>query len=371
LFSMPLQLLFALFIVGALNEELEGNLDDQLTECTNILGHAQSFYGGLPNFNDNRRRLADSDDDGEKLEDDVEESLDTCLAVVQAVNNFYNDYEDGDGEIDLGGPWKDPIILNVGGTHFPTTLATLRSRNGTLFEKMFRNGSMTKYSPDGTFFIDRNPGTLEFILEFLRTGDLLLKSGDNNLRPQLLDDAEFFELPEELIVYLRFSCLEGIDLSFSEVSWLNNALPGNTRLGGLLFDTSKDGDAASTFHNRCDGEGATVTIVETTLGVMFGGYTDLSWSSSGGWGTDSDAFVFRLRPSSPKKFVVRSSTTAIYRSSGRGPYFGNNAFVIQNYPKSNAKSFVSHGTYHGLNGYFLNNDHYDFRVEEYVVVQAV
>jgi len=365
---MPLQLLLALFIVGALNEDLEGNLDDQLTECTNILGHARSFYGGLPNFIDNRRRLADSEDDGEELEDDVEESLDTCLAVVQAVHNFYSDYDDI-GEIDLG-PWKDPIILNVGGTHFPTTLATLRSRNGTLFEKMFRHGSNTTYSPDGTFFLDRNPGTLEFILDFLRTGDMLLKSGDNDLRPQLLDDAEYFELPEELKVYLRFSCLEGIDLSFSEVSWLNNALPANTKLGGLLFDTSKDGDHSSTFHARCDGEGATVTIVETTLGVMFGGYTDQSWASSGGWATDTDAFVFRLRPSL-KKFIVSSSTNAIYRHSSYGPWFGSTAIRIYQNPMYNADSRVGTGSYYGLNGYVLNNGHEDFRVKQYVVVQAV
>jgi len=86
--------------------------------CTNILSHTQSFYGGLPNYNDNRRRLADSEDDGEELEDNVEKYLDTCKAVVQAVHNFYEENEESDGDIDLGGPWKDPIILIVGGTHF-------------------------------------------------------------------------------------------------------------------------------------------------------------------------------------------------------------------------------------------------------------
>jgi len=37
------------------------------------------------------------------------------MAIVQAVHNFYEDYGESEGEIDLGGLWKDPIILNVGG----------------------------------------------------------------------------------------------------------------------------------------------------------------------------------------------------------------------------------------------------------------
>jgi len=362
---MPFPLLFALLIVGALNKDLGANLEDKLKECTNILNHAHDFYGGLPKFND-RRRLADSDE----LEDDVEKSLDTCMAVVQAVHNFYEDSGEQDVETGLKLPWEDPIVLNVGGTHFSTTLATLQSKNGTFFEKMFRQGATTTCSADGTFFIDRNPKTFEYILDFLRTGDMLVKSEDASIRSQLLEDAEFFELPEELKEYLRLSSLASIDLSFSEVTWLNKQLPSNIKLGGLLFDTSKDGSAASTFHNRCDGEGATVTIIETTLGVLFGGYTDQSWSSSAGWVTDTDAFVFRLRPS-PEKFKVSSSTNAIYRHSSYGPRFGNTAIIIYTDCQNNADSYVSSGSYYDIGNFVLNDGHSDFRCKNFVVVQAV
>ena len=40
-----------------------------------------------------------------------------------------------------------------------------------------------------------------------------------------------------------------------------------------------DGWAASTFHRNCDGKGPTVTIIKVGS-YIFGGYTDLSWSSS-------------------------------------------------------------------------------------------
>jgi len=354
------QWLFALLIVGALKEDLEDKLQDQLTECTNIMNHMFRFHTGLPDFDEIRR-----------LENAVGRSLDTCMAVVQNVHNFYTDYGDSEGDIYVASPWNDPIILNVGGTNFSTTLATLRSENGTFFEKMFRHGAVTTSSADGTFFIDRNPKAFGYIMDFLRTGDMLVESRNSILRLQLLEDAEFFELPEVLKEYLRFSSLEAFTLSFSEVSWLNNALPSNIKLGGLLFDTSKEGSHASTFHDRCDGEGPTVTIVETTLGVMFGGYTDVSWASNNAMAADTDAFVFRLRPSR-LIFKMRSSSgaNAIYRHSSYGPYFGSTAFYLSSNCQYNAQSRVSTATYSGV-GTVLNNGHIDFRVKQYVVVQAV
>ena len=39
-----------------------------------------------------------------------------------------------------------------------------------------------------------------------------------------------------------------------------------------------DGWAASTFHSKCDGKGPTVTIIQVGS-YVFGGYTDVSWSS--------------------------------------------------------------------------------------------
>ena len=39
-----------------------------------------------------------------------------------------------------------------------------------------------------------------------------------------------------------------------------------------------DGWAATTFHTNCDGKGPTVTIIKAN-NYIFGGYTDVSWSS--------------------------------------------------------------------------------------------
>jgi len=95
-------------------------------------------------------------------------------------------------------------------------------------------GSLTTCSADGTFFIDRNAKTFKYILDSLRTVDMLVESGDSNVRLQLPEDAEFFELPEELEENLRFSCLVGMDLSFSVVRWPNNELPSQLKLGAFV-----------------------------------------------------------------------------------------------------------------------------------------
>jgi len=358
---MLLYLLLARFIIGASNDNLVNDIQDQMEECSNILKFTKSFDEGLQNMFGNQRRLT--------ADDEVDESLGVCTSVVRVVNDLYNDLEESKRDNRTDASWEDPIILNVGGTQFSTTLATLRSGTSPFFEKMFRNESTATCSADGTFFIDRNPATFQYILDYIRTGDMVVESTDIDLRPQLLEDVEFYELSDEVKEYVLFSSLVGIDLKLSEVSWLNNQLP--LKLGGLLFDTSLDGDRSSTFHANCDSEGPTVTIVETTLGVVFGGYTDYSWSSSGGWGADSDAFVFRLRPTPLTRFWVSDSSNAMYRHSSYGPYFGNVGFAIADKCQEKADSLVGVDGYHDLDNYALNYGEPNYRVKQYAVVQAV
>jgi len=363
---MTLQWLFALLIVGSANDDLQKDVEDQMGQCINILSYTQSFYEGLPDFDDDdRRRLANSG--GTNLEDEVVMSLEKCMTVVQATDNFYEALEER-YEIDAGSPYEDPIILNVGGTPFSTTLATLRSQQGTYFEEMFRNGSTPAYMPDGSFFIDRNPMTMEYLLDYLRTGDLLVESDNANLRWNLLADAEFFKI-QGLNEYLQYNSLVGIDLSLREFNWLNAELPGNYTLAGLAFDTAVDGDASATFGARCTSSGPTVTIVENSLGVMFGGFTMKDWYTNA-WGSDNDAFVFTLRPTA-MKFKVSSASSAMYGHRGNyGPRFGNLAFIISNNCQDNADSYVGDGSYHGLDNFILNDGTSRFRVREYATVRA-
>lgn len=70
----------------------------------------------------------------------------------------------------------------------------------------------------------------------------------------------------------------------------------------LLFRTSVNGDIASTFHQKCDGKGATITFIKTTNGKRIGGFTMIPWTNAGGaYKEDPEAFIFSL--DATQKFV--------------------------------------------------------------------
>lgn len=47
----------------------------------------------------------------------------------------------------------------------------------------------------------------------------------------------------------------------------------------LLYRGSRDGFYANIFHQKCDNIGATLSIIKTDKGFIFGLWTDISWTS--------------------------------------------------------------------------------------------
>jgi hypothetical protein len=48
----------------------------------------------------------------------------------------------------------------------------------------------------------------------------------------------------------------------------------------LLYRGTEHGFRVSHFHNKCDGKPNTVTIILTTNGFIFGGFTPVAWNSN-------------------------------------------------------------------------------------------
>jgi DNA-directed RNA polymerase specialized sigma24 family protein len=57
----------------------------------------------------------------------------------------------------------------------------------------------------------------------------------------------------------------------------------------LLFRTIVDGDSSTNFHSKCDNKGPTITFIKTSAGKRVGGFTMLSWNSSGSYREDKEA----------------------------------------------------------------------------------
>ena len=109
--------------------------------------------------------------------------------------------------------------------------------------------------------------------------------------------------------------------------------PNNERRVKLLYKATPEENTRDDFHRKCDNKGATVTIIETTKGRRFGGYTSLSWDSSAGWKNDKEAFLFSL--DNDKKYdVIQDAVYKVYSNTGFGQWFGSNGNIGLAYEKN-------------------------------------
>lgn len=93
----------------------------------------------------------------------------------------------------------------------------------------------------------------------------------------------------------------------------------------LSYKISRDGCSAQAFHQQCDDQGPTVTVLYNTNSTIYGGYLSQRWNSNGGYINDIKAFLFRLQyngSSNPLKFPIKDDSKAGFGSNSCGPTFG-------------------------------------------------
>jgi hypothetical protein len=62
----------------------------------------------------------------------------------------------------------------------------------------------------------------------------------------------------------------------------------------LIYRASRDGRTAHAFHSKCDNKAKTLTIIKSTYGDIFGGYTEQMWDTSNEFKKDPNALIFSL-----------------------------------------------------------------------------
>jgi hypothetical protein len=144
----------------------------------------------------------------------------------------------------------------------------------------------------------------------------------------------------------------------------------------LLYRGSRDGFRASKFHEKCDKERNTLTLIETTKCFIFGGFTPIAWESSahGIYKPDSSekSFLFSLknpRNSAPRKFMLMSGKYAIYCRSLHGPCFnGHCDIAVQDNCNTATNNFTNLGGSYmndtGIDGNCVFTGEYNFTVKE-------
>lgn len=95
----------------------------------------------------------------------------------------------------------------------------------------------------------------------------------------------------------------------------------------LCYSLALHGNSTTTFHTNCDAKGPTVTVTRfrDSLGAtrIIGGYTSVSFSTTGGWKADSTAFLFNVTGNYKHELYSPTSTTVTWHGSAYGPYLGS------------------------------------------------
>lgn len=132
----------------------------------------------------------------------------------------------------------------------------------------------------------------------------------------------------------------------------------------LLFRASRDGYDAQNFHDKCNGKGNTLTLVKTTTGRRFGGFTDAQWNQSGSYISGSYGFIFSL--DNKEIFYNNNSSYSIIGNSSYGPYFGNDFYLSNNCDTNDSNESLGNYYYNNGKKYPLTG-YSNFLVKDYEV----
>ena len=137
----------------------------------------------------------------------------------------------------------------------------------------------------------------------------------------------------------------------------------------LLFRKSRDGSSCKTFHKYCDNKGPSLTLVETSKGYKFGGYTPFSFKSKEGYSPDNDNETFIFSLNLMKKFNKLKEESLVYFAPNFGPCFGHGGsdfyiYTNLNFGKTINKSFL-------INSELTNGEQGDYNVNELEIYKVI
>ena len=190
---------------------------------------------------------------------------------------------------------------------------------------------------------------LNSLIEKTKEIDILKKRIDYlysylNIKENNMEQIQPENLIKDDLSYKMFDSIHSkIFKSNKEISFLlnhiENSLNQKIKNIELIYRCSKDGDNSKRFHSLCDGKENTLTIVTTSVGKRFGGFTTKEWNSFGNYSEDENAFLFSFEYNEFYPIKKEQKCYAIYCHKNYGPAFGKGPDF---YISSNCRNNSSH-----------------------------
>ncbi len=200
-----------------------------------------------------------------------------------------------------------------------------------------------------SFIIEQNKKFIS-IEERLKKIEALM-SGYNNLK--LKEQNNFFS--------------ESDILNKKEKELLINFLPKKPKKIDLLLNSNIDGNSIKTILKKCDGKYPTLSIIRTSKGYMFGGYTEQIWKQGGS--EDTNAFVFSIN--NEKKYNIKKPENATCLVENSFWRFGYSAIVITENCTQAFNNYVDNGTYDIEEKFELNGGESNFNVKSFEIYHVI
>ncbi|CAB4433238.1 unnamed protein product [Rhizophagus irregularis] len=139
----------------------------------------------------------------------------------------------------------------------------------------------------------------------------------------------------------------------------------------LIFRGTRDGFSASKFHEVCDYQSHTISIIKVkNSNEILGGYNPIIWKSDGTDGTTKESFIFSFKNKENVEENVLSRVKdekyAIYNNPNYGPVFGACELILFKVFKGNSRGSVRNPIY-----YESIREFGFFSVEEFEVFQIM
>ena len=173
--------------------------------------------------------------------------------------------------------------------------------------------------------------------------------------------------------------IENIELKKRDEPMLKN----KTIIYKLLYRATEDGNSAESFHRKCDNISGTLTVIKTTKGFRFGGYTEMTWNTNNGETVNKKdkngvGFCYSLdlfkiyNNTNEAKSTIRCYSTEGTDFYGGDAYFFDIYFPIDTNTRSNTGYTKSHSSFGKIEeDCEINNGESNFLMKELEVFQII